>query len=57
MSQSLPDDEIKFSKVICMNKILSAPDESNFGYFVEVDLKYPDNIRQKTKYFSFCPSK
>ena len=27
----------------------------NIGYFVEVDLKYPDEIKQKTKYFPFCP--
>ena len=23
--------------------------------FVECDLSYPDNIKQKTKYFPFCP--
>ena len=23
--------------------------------FLEIDLKYPDNIKQKTKYFPFCP--
>ena len=26
-----------------------------YGYFIEVDLKYPDNIKEKTKYFPFCP--
>ena len=28
---------------------------SEIGYFLDVDLKYPDNIKQKTKYFPFCP--
>ena len=35
--------------------ILNTPDDSDIGYFLEVDLKYPDNIKQKTKYFPFCP--
>ena len=25
------------------------------GYFVEYDLIYPDNIKEKTEYFPFCP--
>ena len=55
MSQSLPYDEAKFEKDICIKKILNTSDESDIGYFVEVDFKYLDNIRQKTKYFPFCP--
>ena len=51
MSQPLPYDEIKFEKDNCINKILNTPDESVIGYFVEVNLKYSDNKRQKTKYF------
>ena len=31
------------------------PDDSEIGYFLEVDLKYPNNIKEKTKYFPFCP--
>ena len=34
---------------------LNTPDDADIGYFLEVDLKYPDNIKQKTKYFPFCP--
>ena len=30
-------------------------DDSFIGYFIEVDLKYPDNIKEKTKNFPFCP--
>ena len=26
-----------------------------YGYFIECDLKYPDEIKEKTKYFPFCP--
>ena len=57
MSQPLPYGEIKFEKDFCINKLLNTPDENDIGYFVEVDLKYPDNIRQKTKHFPFAPEK
>ena len=55
MSQMLPYDEIKFEKDICLEKILNTPDDNDIGYFLEVDLIYPDNIKEKTKYFPFCP--
>ena len=38
-----------------LEEILNTPDDSDIGYFVEVDLKYPDEIKQKTKIFPFCP--
>ena len=58
MSQSLPYDDIKFeTENICLEEILNTPDDSDIGYFLEVDLEYPYNIRQKTKYFPFCPEK
>ena len=61
MSQLLPFDEIEMwhgHPALLMNwldEILNTPDNSEIGYFLEVDLKYPDNIKQKTKYFPFCP--
>ena len=55
MSQMLPYDEIKFEKDICLKEILNAPDDSDIGFFIEADLKYPDNIKEKTKHFPFCP--
>ena len=55
MSQFLPCNEIKFEKDICLEEILNTSDDNEIGYFPEVDLKYPDNIKQKTKYFPFCP--
>ena len=61
MSQFLPYDEIemwlghpdKYWRWLDIN--LNTPDDADIGYFLEVDLKYPDNIKQKTKYFPFCP--
>ena len=56
MSQALPYDNIKFeTENICIEEILNTPDDSDIGYFLEVDLEYPHDIRQKTKYFPFCP--
>ena len=36
-------------------KILNTHDCSNIGYILIVDLFYPDNIKHKSKNFSFCP--
>ena len=55
MSQYLPYDEIKFDKTVKLEDILNSPDDNDIGYYVEVDLKYPDNIKQKTKNFPFAP--
>ena len=56
MSQHLPYDNIIFeAENICLEEILNTPDDNDIGYFLEVDLEYPYNIRQKTKYFPFCP--
>ena len=44
--------------VIWMNwleEILYTPDDNEIGYFLEVDLKYPEKIKEKTKKFPFCP--
>ena len=56
MSQPLPYDEIKFDNDIKLEDILNTPDDSDIGYFIEVDLTYPDNIKQKTKNFPFAPT-
>ena len=60
-SQSLPYDEIEMwhgHPDLYMNKlqeILYTADDSEIGYFVEVDLRYPINMKEKTKSFPFCP--
>ena len=63
MSQLLPYDEIgmwhghpdlywkKFEE------FLNTPDDAAIGYFVEVDLKYPDEVKGETKTFQFAPEK
>ena len=61
MIQPLPYDEFEMRHGcpdLYMNKLeetLNFPDDSNIGYIVEVDLSYPDNIKEKTKKFPFCP--
>ena len=54
MSEPLPYDEIKFDRNVKLEDILNTPDDSDIGYFVEADLIYPDNIKEKTKKFSVC---
>ena len=54
MSEPLPYDDIKFDNNIKLEDILNTPDDGDIGYFIEVDLIYPDNIKQKTKKFSIC---
>ena len=55
MSEPLPYDEIKFDNIVRVEDILNTPDDNDIGYFVEVNLKYPDNIKEKTKNFPFGP--
>ena len=38
-----------------MEEILNTPDDSDIGYFVEVNLRYPDKIKEKSKNFPFRP--
>ena len=51
MSEYLPYDEIKFYRNVKLEDILNTPDDSDIGYFIEAELKYLDNIKQKTKDF------
>ena len=59
MSQPLPYDEIEMwhghpdKYWNWLVEILNTPDDSDIGYFIEVDLRYPDNIKEKTKNFQF----
>ena len=55
MSEPLPYDEIKFDKNDKLEDILKTLDDDDIGYFIEVDLKYPDKIKEKTKNFPFAP--
>ena len=55
MCQYLPYDDIKIDGDVKLEDILNTSDDSEVGYFVEVDLKYPEGTRDKTKNFPFCP--
>ena len=55
MSEPLPYDEIKFDNDVKLEDILITPDDSDIGYFVEVDLIYPDSIKEKTTNFPIAP--
>ena len=55
MSEPLPYDEIKFDNNVNLEDILNTPDDSDIGYFIEVDLIYPNNKKEKTKNFPFAP--
>ena len=59
MSQSLSFDEIEMSKghrscyLDKLEDFLNNLDDSDKGYFLEVDIKLPDNLIEKTKVFPF----
>ena len=55
MSQPLPFAELKFDNNVKLEDIINTPDDSNFGYFIEVGFTYPINIKEKTKNFLFGP--
>ena len=55
MSEPLPYDEIKFDGDIKLEDILNTTDDSDVGFFIEVDLNNPDNIKEKTKHLPFAP--
>ena len=35
--------------------ILNTPDDNEYGYFIECDLEYPADIKEKTENFPLCP--
>ena len=65
MSQYLPTRDFKKIKLCCeydsvlMNEIkednLSTPDDNEYGYFIECNLEYPAEMKEKTENFPFCP--
>ena len=61
MSQPLPHDEIEMWHghpdlyVNKLGEIIITPDDSDVEYFIDFDLGYPNNIKEKTKNFPFCP--
>ena len=54
MSESLPYDEIEFDRNVKLEKNLNTPKNSDIGYFVEVDLRYSNIIKERTKNSPFA---
>ena len=46
-SESLPYDKNIFDKNVNSEDILITSDDADIGYFIECDIKYPDNIKEK----------
>ena len=63
LSQMLPYDEIEMwhgHLGLYMDKIeeiFNTPDDNDIGYFIEVDLGYPDNKKKKKQNFSILSLK
>ena len=57
VSKTLPYDEIKFDINVKLEDIINTPDDIDISYFIEVDLKHPDDTKEITKYFPFAPEK
>ena len=63
MSQYLPTGEFEILPLNPCNYILEQlvedllqiPDDNEYGFFIECDLLYPAEIKEKTKNFPFCP--
>ena len=62
MSQYLPTSEFEKLQLPeeyileqIVEDLLQIPDDNEFGYFIECDLEYPVEIKEKTKNFPFCP--
>ena len=55
MSLLLTYDEITFDRNIELQVFLNNPDDCDIGFFHEIDLFYPDNTKEETNFFPFCP--
>ena len=65
MSQYLPTGEFEklhFPNTECnypldqiVEDLLEIPDDNEYGFFIECDLEYPVDIKEKTKNFLLCP--
>ena len=51
MSEPLPYDEIKSDKNVKLEGIIKTPDDGEIGFFIELDLTYPDKIYKKQNDF------
>ena len=59
MSQYLPTEDFHENKVTksSLKPILRTPDNDDYGFSIDCDLKYPSSIHGEPKYFPFLPDK
>ena len=57
MSDSLLYDEINFDKNVDIENTSSTPDDSDIGYFLEINLETQNERKEKSNNFPFCPEK
>ena len=55
MSESVHYDGNECDEIVKLEELSKNADDSDIGFFVDVDLKYPDYAKEKTKCFPFCP--
>ena len=55
MTHFLAYAEIRLDANAFFEALFTKPADAAIGYIVELDLKYPDAIKQKPKYFPFHP--
>ena len=58
MIQPLPQKDIKFDTTATLQTIMETPYDSETGYFVEVDIEFPSDVKglhEKLKQFPPCP--
>lgn len=57
MQQMLPLDGYTWNDSITLSEILNTADDSDFGYFVEVDLQYPSSLHDQHNDLPLAPEK
>ena len=53
IKHSQNDDSVQCDEI--KEDILSTPDDNEYGYFIECNLEYPAEIKEKTENFPLCP--
>ena len=57
MQKMMPLGNYKWNTCITLAEILQTPEDSNVGYFVEVDLKYPSHLHDSHNGLPLAPEK
>ena len=57
MQKMMPLGKYKWNSVITLDQILGTPEDSKVGYFVEVDLKYPQHLHDSHNGLPLVPEK